>query len=213
MHMFTNNTLCSSFCWGMLVFGERVKSLKGVLGALFLLNVGLVGMSMYASPQAKKHDYEELKPPDLQESSDEEDGISTPKSSRKSDSILATDVMIGGNEIDGGYSHRGLTITRRGKNATGASPSKNDLMAIRSRMEENPKSKDDRISFFRGRIWLTRRQLGKLNDVSCETNNSCAEELKFVLRHIGRCIWCSYQRHCGKLQIRPNALRNVSEIE
>ena len=195
------------------MFGERVKSLKGVLGALFLLNAGLVGMSLYSSPQTKKHDYKDLNAPDLQESSDEEDGTSTPKSNRKSDSILEIDVMIGGNEMDGGYSPRGTTITRRGKNATGTSPSKNDLMAIRSRREENPESKDDRISLFRGRIWLTRRQLGKLKDVSCDTNNSYAKELKFVSRHFGRCIWCSCQWHCGKLQICSNVLRRVSELE
>lgn len=195
------------------MFGERVKSLKGVLGALFLLNAGLVGMSFYASPQKKKHDYKDLNAPDLQESSDEEDGTSTPKSNRKSDSIFETDVMIGGNEMDSGYSPHGMTITRRGKNATGTSPSKNDLMTIRSRMEENPESKIDRISIFRGRIWLTRRQLGKLNDMSCKTNNSCAEELKFVPHHFGRCIWCSCQWHCGKLQVCSNALRKVSELE
>jgi glucose uptake protein GlcU len=53
----------SSFCWGILVFGESVKSKFQALIASCILIVGLVGMSFYSAPTSmdseKKSKYEE----------------------------------------------------------------------------------------------------------------------------------------------------------
>lgn len=42
----------SSFVWGIFIFDEKVKSFRGIVLALAVLIVGLVGMSVYASPPA-----------------------------------------------------------------------------------------------------------------------------------------------------------------
>ena len=62
----------SSFCWGIFIFGEKVKSIQGASGAAFTLILGLIGMSVYSSPPSKsnnapmdKKKKEELFDPDL----------------------------------------------------------------------------------------------------------------------------------------------------
>lgn len=40
----------NSFCWGILIFGESVKSIHGTAGAAFVLILGLIGMTIYSSP-------------------------------------------------------------------------------------------------------------------------------------------------------------------
>lgn len=44
----------SSFCWGIIIFQEKVKSVAGTCYATLVLIIGLVGMSIYAEPPAKK---------------------------------------------------------------------------------------------------------------------------------------------------------------
>jgi glucose uptake protein GlcU len=39
-----------NFIWGILIFEEPVRSLKGVCGSFFFLGLGLVGMSKYSAP-------------------------------------------------------------------------------------------------------------------------------------------------------------------
>jgi len=50
----------SSFCWGIFVFEEKVKSTQGALSGATTLIIGLVGMSCYSSP-AKGKNKKELK--------------------------------------------------------------------------------------------------------------------------------------------------------
>jgi hypothetical protein len=66
--MWSSLNVISSFCWGLGVFHERVKSVHGSLRAAFILILGLMGMAYYSSPvkeshQVDKHDDEELKKP------------------------------------------------------------------------------------------------------------------------------------------------------
>jgi glucose uptake protein GlcU len=44
----------SSFCWGIIVFGESVKSKFQALLASFVLILGLIGMSFYSAPVKEK---------------------------------------------------------------------------------------------------------------------------------------------------------------
>lgn len=44
----------TSFCWGIFIFKEEVKSVNGACYAAFVLIIGLVGMSSYSEPPSKK---------------------------------------------------------------------------------------------------------------------------------------------------------------
>lgn len=41
----------SSFGWGIFVFDEKVKSIKGALLGAFILMIGLIGMAFYSAPE------------------------------------------------------------------------------------------------------------------------------------------------------------------
>jgi len=45
----------SSFCWGIIIFEEKVKSVTGTYFATLVLIIGLIGMSLYSEPPAKKN--------------------------------------------------------------------------------------------------------------------------------------------------------------
>eukprot|EP00557_Chaetoceros_sp_GSL56_P006594 CAMPEP_0176487788 /NCGR_PEP_ID=MMETSP0200_2-20121128/6337_1 /TAXON_ID=947934 /ORGANISM="Chaetoceros sp., Strain GSL56" /LENGTH=398 /DNA_ID=CAMNT_0017884677 /DNA_START=110 /DNA_END=1303 /DNA_ORIENTATION=- len=40
----------TSFCWGIFVFHEKVKTVSGAIGSALVLIIGLIGMSVYSSP-------------------------------------------------------------------------------------------------------------------------------------------------------------------
>lgn len=43
----------TSFCWGILVFGEKLKSVSSTICGMMLLIIGLVGMSTNSAPKEK----------------------------------------------------------------------------------------------------------------------------------------------------------------
>jgi len=73
----------ASFIWGIFVFKERVKHVGSAVGAVFILIIGLIGMSKYSEPLRKEKVIMESKIRLLEESdvlldkdaSSEEDGI------------------------------------------------------------------------------------------------------------------------------------------
>ncbi len=65
----------SSFCWGILVFGESVKSKLHAFQASVILILGLVGMSTYSAPVQKKSKKEVKSPADIDEGETSSEGI------------------------------------------------------------------------------------------------------------------------------------------
>lgn len=67
----------SSFCWGLGVFHERVKSIEGAARAALMLIVGLIGMAHYSSPvqQSSKKD---IKSVDTEQIVQEDEEINIP---------------------------------------------------------------------------------------------------------------------------------------
>lgn len=147
----------TSFLWGIVVFEEEVRSFSGACGAFLLLIAGLVGMSRYSSPAASskqpssKFDY--AYEDSSTDSSDEEssENLLRMASKRKSLKRLGSGVITEGPIITP-LEVQIVEPLVKGHVITSESI--------------DPKAKDqsnkDRIIFCRGRIALTRRQLGIL---------------------------------------------------
>ena len=192
----------SSFCWGIFVFGERVKSVAGACGAACVLVVGLVGMSIYSSPvkntnvydhngNGKKGKFEdddlstgatmatasewdqtnadvpkkEMAPLlgtesiyDETSSSDEEAGVELQEiidiSMEGSGHAAPTSVSTG-TTLPSKLSTR-TVVRRKAKNDNSEGNESIKLLKKKDKIDE----KEERFSFFNGKVRLTRRQLG-----------------------------------------------------
>ena len=186
----------SSFCWGIFIFGEKVKSIQGASGAAFTLILGLVGMSVYSSPPSKSSNApidtkkkEELFDPDLKKplllgqetsisvvtngSMDASDDSDDDVEIESVKAIELTESFHGNSNINIPQAKPGR-ITRRKKvdekkrkeKKVGVkSPSaKIDSVDIAtSDLEKANVDKDkteEEVSFFDGKIRMTRRSLG-----------------------------------------------------
>mmetsp|Transcript_2347 Transcript_2347/g.3493 ORF Transcript_2347/g.3493 Transcript_2347/m.3493 type:complete len:462 (-) Transcript_2347:230-1615(-) len=193
----------SSFCWGIFVFGERVKSVEGACGAACVLVVGLVGMSIYSSPvkttnnydhsgDGKKGKFEDddsstgattatasewvqsnadvskkemtplLRDDSINEetnSSDEEAGVELQEiidiSIEGSGHTAPTSVPTDTNLPSKRSSSRKV-VRRKAKNDNSEGNESIELLKKRDKTEE----KEEKLSFFNGKVRLTRRQLG-----------------------------------------------------
>jgi hypothetical protein len=50
----SSNLVITSVCWGGFIFHEKVKSIPGAIESVFVLIVGLIGMSIYSAPTTIK---------------------------------------------------------------------------------------------------------------------------------------------------------------
>ena len=184
----------SSFCWGIFVFDEKVKSIAGAGGAAIVLICGLVGMSVFSSPPANvKDDTNTVSKVKTEErKSDEEDVVPllehSGNSHKGSDSDYSSeDEMIELTNIDNlRDSHlnhvpqstnrpvsRPGRITRRKKGDAKKSTDQEDDDKSRTKLKEGndndndkiDEEKEDDFNFFGGEVRLSKRQMGILGAV------------------------------------------------
>lgn len=182
----------SSFCWGILVFDEKVKSIAGAGGAAMVLICGLVGMSIFSSPPAIIKDDTSSKTKTEELRSDEESTVpllahsNAPYKGSDSDNS-SEDEMIELTHIDmpqvsnlinaplptmNRAVSRPGRITRRkqidGRNKQlhqeekDTSKGKGSDGNINDKIDDN---KEDVFNFFGGKVRLSRRQMGIMGAV------------------------------------------------
>jgi len=142
----------TSFLWGIVVFEEKVRSFSGACGAFSLLIVGLVGMSRYSKPK-------KIPPSKLAKFDDYEDNSSDSSDEETAENLLR-------------MASKRKSLKRFGSGVTDSGPIITPLEVeaveplVKTKRDENIDTKDlsnkDRIVFCRGRVALTRRQLGIL---------------------------------------------------
>jgi hypothetical protein len=125
----------TSFFWGIIVFQERIHSFSGTCGAFLLLIGGLMGMSRYSGPSPEQPKLVQESPEDIGSDSDQgDDSLPEMASKRRTPKTMGSNVddIVEPLEIE---------------------PFVDDDAA------KSPLQKD-RIIICRGRVALTRRQLG-----------------------------------------------------
>lgn len=149
----------TSFCWGVFVFHEKVKTISGAIGSAMVLIVGLIGMSIYSAPTKKDSDDTML--PLLSQPS----SLSEKEGSHAHDAELSANNSIemtttstpGAAENDFNTVPKGAVITRRKK----MDDHVNQSLKVPS-TRNHPDQKEDEHLLFGGNIKLSKRQLGIL---------------------------------------------------
>lgn len=133
----------SSFGWGIFVFNEKVKSIKGALLGALILMVGLIGMAIYSAPSKKRKGIDEvddlLVPLKREESLEEMESKDEEKEG----------IEMGGRE-------ESETLTRRKKNESFSS-----LKRMGSQTEVCDLQKETELLVFcGGKLTITKRTAG-----------------------------------------------------
>ena len=145
----------TSFFWGIIVFEEKIRSLSGTCGAFALLIGGLIGMSRYSKPAPKQllQQQSSFHAPD-QESPD--DG--------GSDSEEGGDSLLQAASKRKTLKPMGSKIKETAVSSLEIEPlvieSVDNMDTAESAGNAKGTASKERIVFCRGRVALTRRQLG-----------------------------------------------------
>lgn len=146
----------TSFCWGVFIFHEKVKTVSGAIGAALILIVGLIGMSVYSAPTAKK-DTDEILPLLSQGSSlSDKDGFVGDVDKSANNGIEMTKANTLGVENNFNTVPKFAVVTRRKKMEDANITQSSKTLST----QENPVEKEDEHLFLGGNIGLSRRQLG-----------------------------------------------------
>ena len=144
----------TSFLWGIVVFKEEVRTFSGACGAFLMLITGLIGMSRYSRPKTqnvlspKQAKFDEVDDSST-DSSDEESAENLLRMASKRKSLKRLGSAVTNGPIITPLEVQGTKPLVKAKSTDDA---------------VDPKAKDlsnkERIVLCRGRIAVTRRQLG-----------------------------------------------------
>ncbi len=173
----------SSFCWGILVFNEQVKSKFHALLASCVLIIGLVGMSIYSAPVvdektmiSESGDYEEcIDSRKVDESIDNNDSrlesINEVHNPDEDNSELEIELipLVRSDSTNNSEKEAVSVTVKRPADFSGGKIIKRRKNNDQNEIELKPKkisdAKEEELVHFCGRFSLTKRQLGLLGAI------------------------------------------------
>jgi hypothetical protein len=174
--LWSSLNVISSFCWGLGVFHERVKSVQGALHAAFILILGLTGMAYYSvplkegHPMAQEENDEELKKPLVSSSLSIPDSSADKLDDMEQMDLTSSSIADHSSEIElaslDNLANSMSLISPPGLNTPGKMIRRKKSHITEEEEEQNADEqqpvKDNELIFFHGKIKMTKRQLGLL---------------------------------------------------